>query len=260
MKLENKNILIVGASKGIGKAIALELANYTNNITLVARDMNNLMQLANQIKNKKSDVHVISADAMDAEHASSVINESVEKFGDIDIAVLVVGGAPPVFTHESKVDTLKKIMELNYYSMLNYFCPIVETMKKKKKGQIVHINSLAGFTIMPGMGPYSAAKSACRSFLDTARAELLSYNIKITNICPGFIKTEGLGNLNPKPLPVMQPDYAAKKIISAIKNQKRELRFPFSINFLIRVSAILPYFLLKNVHLMMKSKKTKLKK
>jgi short-subunit dehydrogenase len=254
MKLENKHILIVGASRGIGRAIAMELANFSNKITLVSRDNNNLQQLAHDIIEKKSEAHFIPADALNSELAKSVVQKSIEKFGKIDLAILVVGGSPPLFTHVARVETIQKVMELNYFSLLNYFSPIVNEMKKNKNGHIVHINSLAGFTIMPGMGPYSAAKAACRVFLDTARAELLNDNIKITNICPGFIKTEGLGNLNPKPLPVMQADYAAKKILRAIQNEKRTYRFPLSIGFLIRISKLLPYFLLRRIHLMMNKK------
>ena len=138
-------------------------------------------------------------------------------------------------------------MELNYNTMVNYFKPVLDLMLEQNFGQIVHINSLAAFAVFPKLGPYSAAKAACKSLMDTARAELSNTNIHICNIHPGFIKTEGLGNNLPKGMPVLEVDVAAKKIINAVSAKKRSYIFPISLYLLIRFSRILPYFILKSI-------------
>ena len=247
MKISNKNILIVGASQGIGAALALELSKYSNNIAIVSRRMEKLQEIGQSIKKNGSNVICIEADALDTIKAEKVVEELRNNFQRIDIAFLVVGGSPPVNISKTKVETIQNIMELNYNTMVNYFKPVLDLMLEQNFGQIVHINSLAAFAVFPKLGPYSAAKAACKSFMDTARAELSNTNIQICNIHPGFIKTEGLGNNLPKGMPVLEVDVAAKKIINAVSAKKRSYIFPISLYLLIRFSRILPYFILKSI-------------
>jgi short-subunit dehydrogenase len=247
MKIYNKNILIVGASQGIGAALALELSKHQNNIAIVSRRLEKLQEIGENIKNNGSKVLCIEADALDSIKAEAVVQEVRNTFQSIDIAFLVVGGSPPVNIAKTKVETIQNIMELNYNTMVNYFKPVLDIMLNQHNGQIVHINSLAAFAVFPKLGPYSAAKTACKAFMDTARAELSHTNIQICNIHPGFIKTEGLGNNLPKGMPVLEVDAAAKKIIHAVSGKKRSYIFPTSLYLLIRLSRILPYFILKSI-------------
>ncbi len=247
MNISNKNILIVGASQGIGAALALELSKYQNNIAIVSRRLEKLQEIGDNIIKNGSKVLCIEADALDPLKAEAVVQEVRNTFQRIDIAFLVVGGSPPVNIAKTKVETIQNIMELNYNTMVNYFKPVVESMLNQNNGQIVHINSLAAFAVFPKLGPYSAAKAACKAFMDTARAELSHTNIQICNIHPGFIKTEGLGNNLPKGMPVLEVEVAANKIVNAVSKNKRSYIFPISLYIPIRISRILPYFILKSI-------------
>jgi short-subunit dehydrogenase len=248
MKFNNKNILIIGASQGIGEGIAIELAQKgKNRIAIVSRRLSVLQEVAKKIEAKGSKALAIEADALDQARAVEVVKEVVDKFGSIDLAILVVGGAPPVLTYEARVETVHNIMELNYHSMANYFKPVVEQMKAQGGGLIAHMNSLAGFLPLPILGPYAASKAAARVFLTAARAELLPDNIRISILCPGFIRTEGLGGVDPKPMPVMEVPFAAKKMVNALEKEKRLYRFPFSLSFSIGMMSKLPYFIQKPV-------------
>lgn len=248
MKFDNKNILIVGASQGIGEGMALELAKKGNNrIAIVSRRLSVLEEVAKKIEARGSQALAIEADALDKERALEVVKEVVNEFGSIDLAILVVGGAPPVLTYEARVETVHNIMELNYHSMANYFKPLVEQMKAQGGGLIAHMNSLAGFIPLPILGPYAASKAAARLFLTAARAELQAQNIRISILCPGFIQTEGLGGVDPKPMPVMEVDYAARKMVKALEKEKRLYAFPFSLKFGIKTMLALPYFIKKPI-------------
>jgi short-subunit dehydrogenase len=139
-------------------------------------------------------------------------------------------------------------MRVNYDSMVNFFCPLVQQMKTQASGGIIaNTNSLAGFLGMPTQGQYSAAKAACRIFLDTARIELKPLNIRVLTLCPGFVVTErnkhhGL----PKSL-TMSMDEAAQHILKALKSETREYLFPASLKMAVVVGRSLPHFLQEKI-------------
>jgi short-subunit dehydrogenase len=248
MKLHQKVILITGASSGIGRAVALALSNYQNSIVITARRENLLEEVAESIRANGSDALVISGDALSEEHAENVIQETVATFGCIDVALLNVGAGPPLNTATASPVEIKQNMKVNYDSMINFFSPVVHQMKKQRMGGIIaHTNSLAGFLGLPMQGQYSAAKAACRIFLDTARIELQPYNISVLTICPGFVNTvknkeDGI----PKPFS-MNEEQAAWHIVKALKLEIQEYLFPTSLKIGILLARILPQFIVNKI-------------
>jgi len=241
MKLERKIILIVGASQGIGAALAYALAPKNNTIIVVARRLHKLEEVKAKVEQLGSKCHCIAADALDRERAAEVVREVVTKFGQIDVGILNVGGGDGAFTDQLSAKEITDFMEWNYHSMIHYFSPLVAYMKLQKiGGQIVHMNSLAGFTPAPFMGHYGSTKAACRMFLDTARVELKDENIRITTLCPGFMDTPAMEK-NDKPTPfIMTASYAATKMIKAIEREKKTYLFPFPLAFATRFGQVLP--------------------
>lgn len=242
------SILIVGASQGIGEAIAMEFAKGKHHIALTARRAEQLEKVSKKIQAAGSEALAIEADALDKQRAVEVIDEVVNKFGRLDIIVLVVGGAPPIFTYEISSEKMQQLMDLNFQTMVNYFCPAVAQMRKQGMGQIAHMNTLASMIPLPRSGPYSATKLACSMFLETARIELLKDQISITQIYPGFIDTSSQKNVPKDSKLLMQLDYVAPKIVSAILRKKRALCFPRSLYYLIQIASILPFFIRKFIY------------
>ncbi len=132
-------------------------------------------------------------------------------------------------------------MRLNYDSMINYFCPLVRQMKTQESGGIIaNTNSLAGFQGLPTQGQYSAAKAACRIFLDTARIELKQFNIRVLTLCPGFVITERNKQRGiPKSL-TMTMDQAAGYILKGLKNETKEYLFPPTLKSMVVAGNALP--------------------
>ncbi len=243
--ISNKVIVIVGASQGIGREIALQLSKNNNHFYLISRNEEKLVQLKSEIEMNKSRANYFLSDATQMELSNEIANQIIKSHPQIDYLFLVAGGSPPTRIAKSSAERINKIMATNFHTMVNYFMPFMHKMKENKHGHIVHINSLAAFAIFPDLGPYAASKAAAKVFLDTARAELDKSNVFITSIHPGFIQTEGLGNQHPPYLPVMKVDKAVSRMIRAVENRKRKLIFPIYLYLLVRITHFIPYAIMR---------------
>jgi len=248
MDLEQKVILITGASSGIGKATALALSHGHNRIIITARRKELLSDVAQIIEKNGCEALAINGDALDEAQAAGIVQQAVQRFGRIDIALLNIGAGPSLSIATAAPDDIRQNMRVNYDTMINFFCPLVQQMKTQDSGGIIaNTNSLAGFLGLPMQGQYSAAKAACRIFLDTARIELKQFNIRILTICPGFVVTER----NKQPgIPAsftMSLDEAAGYMLKALKSESREYLFPTRLKMAIMLPRILPRFVTERI-------------
>jgi short-subunit dehydrogenase len=205
-----------------------------------------LAGVAEQIRANGSQALAIAGDALDEAQADQIVREGAARFGGIDLALLNVGSGPPLNTAKACPEEIKHNMRVNYDSMINFFCPLVRQMKTQAGGGVIaHTNSLAGFWGVPMQGQYSAAKAACRIFLDTARYELKPYQIRVQTLCPGFVVTEknkedGL----PKPFSISE-EAAAEHILNALRREAPEYLFPTSLKIVTRLQGVLPGFIIE---------------
>jgi len=248
MDIQQKVVLITGASSGIGKAVALALSHKQNRIVITARRKELLTNVAETIQKNGSEALAIPGDALDEEQAARTVQEAVSRFAHIDIALLNVGAGPALNTTNASPHDIKQNMEVNYNSMINFFCPLVRQMKTQGSGGIIaNTNSLAGFLGLPMQGQYSAAKAACRIFLDTARIELKPFHIRVVTICPGFVNTEkNKEDGIPKPFSISEED-AAKHILKALQFEIQEYMFPLSLKTGIILGRFLPRFVTNKI-------------
>ena len=248
MDLHHKVILITGASSGIGKAVALALSPLHNRIVITARRKGLLKAVAQEIAANGSEVLAVSGDALHEGQAEKIVHDAVSRFGCIDMALLNVGAGPPLNTANASAGEIKQNMRVNYDSMINFFAPVVRQMKKQDTaGIIAHTNSLAGFLGLPMQGHYSAAKAACRIFLNTARIELKPYHIKVLMLCPGFVDTEkNRKDGIPKPFS-MSEDQAARHILKALEREIQEYLFPVSLKIGIILERLLPQWIVNRI-------------
>jgi short-subunit dehydrogenase len=224
------------------------LSTRQNRIVITARREELLEDVAKEIRANGSDALAISGDALNEEKAEKSVYETVSQFGHIDAALLNVGAGPPLNTAKAYPGEIKQNMRVNYDSMINFFSPVVRQMKKQDMGGIIaNTNSLAGFLGLPMQGQYSAAKAACRIFLDTARIELKPYNIKVLTICPGFVNTDkNKRDGIPKPFS-MSEEQAAQHILKALELEIQEYLFPISLKIGIMLERLLPRFIVNKV-------------
>lgn len=247
MRLNNKTVLITGASSGIGRSLALELATRNNRIVVTARRKELLDELVAEIEASGGEALAIPADALDAAEAERVVQAAVERFEKIDVAVLNIGDGPVFNMAHITAQQVLGNMRLNYDTFVHYLIPVMDHMKSFREGTIVHTNSLAGFLGLPMQGPYSAAKAAARILMDTCRIELRNYNLKFVSVHPGFIKTASqLAYDQPMPM-ALSEEQAAKQMVRAMQKGSRDYMFPWVYKMLIKLARILPKGLLGKI-------------
>lgn len=240
MHLDNKVIIVAGASSGIGYQVCLLAARKGAKVAATARRQHLLDKLKREITEFGGTCEVWAADALDENKTKEVVEAAYRHFGVIDIALLNIGEGPSFNLSKCSSEDILRNMRINYDSLVHYLVPLIHLMKQQRGGLIAHTNSLAGFIGLPMQGPYSAAKAAGRMLIDTSRIELDAYSIKFLSLYPGFVATAKVADDGvPAPFEIPE-DKAAKYIVYAMEREKTDYLFPFVLRWLIRVARILP--------------------
>lgn len=235
-----KVVLVAGASSGIGRVLALRLAEEGAHLIVTARRREKLESLAEEAGKFGVQCLALSADAEDPDSPAQVVAAAVEKFGRIDLAVLNIGGAPALDMREMSARDVNAYMRSNYDTIVNYLFPVIDQMVVQKGGLIACTNSLAGFLGVPLQGPYSAAKGALRILIDTCRIEFGDYGVRFVSIYPGFIATEATA-ADGMPAPMeLSEDQAVEHMLTAIRQQRWDYSFPLSTSLLVKLAGVLP--------------------
>jgi len=246
MTYREKTILITGASSGIGRAIAVKLANHNNRIAITGRRTKLLNEVAAEVRRAGSECITFTGDATNKIHAEKTIKEIVRRFGGIDIAILNVGAGPASNTLTAAQETILQTMRTNYDSLIHFFVPLMRQMKTQTTPCLIaHMNSLATYFGIPMQGDYTAAKAAGRIFLETARMEVKHFgyrHIKIQTIHPGFVRTKPKGDGLPRPGEI-SADKAADHVLKGLRSEVAENRFPVGTSLATRIGRIAPLWL-----------------
>jgi NAD(P)-dependent dehydrogenase (short-subunit alcohol dehydrogenase family) len=243
MQLTGKTILIVGASSGIGRAVALKLAHRQNRLILCARREELLQLLAGEIDTLGSRSLVRPCDALIPEQAALAVKQAESHFGAIDAALLNVGAGPAFNLAKCSAAEIRANMALNYTSLVNFLVPLTLRMRASGRGLIAHTNSLAGLLAVPSQGPYCAAKSAAKMLMDSYRLELGTKTLRFVSLYPGFVRTERVEGYDiPMPFSISQ-EQAAEHMIKGMEGGFRDYLFPAAGRWQIRLAGILPRFL-----------------
>ncbi|MFZ8847426.1 MAG: SDR family NAD(P)-dependent oxidoreductase [Candidatus Hydrothermia bacterium] len=220
-----KTAIITGASSGIGKAIAYELAKEKYNLLLIARRENLLSEICNELsKNYNIKAHYIVMDLSKNNDFSFIKNYFLENFDSIDVLVNNVGVGYYGEIEKISVEDIERIFWTNLFSHILITKEIVPLMKEQGYGIIVNIISLIAFYPLKKWSLYAATKTAQMGFFKSLRKELFRSNIKVINVYPGATETEFFKNLElPYKFPKLdEPQKVAKKVVKAIKKNKNK--------------------------------------
>ena len=186
---KGKVAIITGSSRGIGKAIAIQLAEKGAHIVLNGRNMERLNQTAEALEKYKTEVEIVCADVSDLKGAQELIDRTVSRFGKIDILVNNVGVSMRGNFSDLQPEVFKRVFESNVLGTVYPTIPAIEHLRKTN-GSIVFISSLAGIRGLPALSAYCSSKMALRAIAESIRIEEAQHNIHVGLIYVGITDIE----------------------------------------------------------------------
>jgi len=186
--IEDKVVVITGASSGLGEAAARLLAKDGAKLVLGARRLDRLETLAEELSLGKD--AVVRTDVTDVEQVRQLVDRAVKAHGRIDVILNNAGIMPQSLFETLKVDEWDRMIDVNIKGVLYGIAAALPHMKAQKSGHIINVSSVAGHKTGPGSGVYSATKHAVRALSEGLRQEVKPYNIRTTVISPGAVATE----------------------------------------------------------------------
>lgn len=239
-----KNILITGASSGIGEALAWHYAAPGVFLGLSGRDEERLLSVAEMCRRKGAEVDVAVLDVTNRGMMEDWIVE-LDSLHTLDLVIAnagISGGTGGVMSGEPMTQA-RAIFDVNLTGVLNTIEPILPRMLKRRKGQIALISSMAGFRGFPSAPAYSASKGAVRFYGEALRGSLKDAGVEINVVCPGFVRSR-MTDANKFRMPLLMEAGKAAEIIANGLNQNRgRIVFPLPTHLASWFVSILPDWL-----------------
>jgi short-subunit dehydrogenase len=230
------HVWIIGASTGIGRALAIRLAREGAVLSLYARNSETLEDLRRELNGPHAiyPLDVTRADQLEAAAAAQP---------RIDRIVFLAGQYEPGALADADPHKTRLIVDTNLMGALHTVHAVLPVLRRQRGGQIALCGSVAGYRGLPGGQPYSATKAAIINLAESLRTEESKHNIDIRLISPGFVKTP-MTDKNTFPMPMMiSADQAADAIATGLKGPNFEIHFPRRMTIAMKILQILPYWL-----------------
>ena len=237
MSENHKKIWITGASSGIGKALAEKFALEGWRVAISARRKEILDEMANNENIDSYPLDVTKQDQIN-EVSSKIIND----FGKLDLCVFSSGTYDPKLEQEINIEQNKFVMETNFFGVLYCIKSVEKYFKEKQDGHISIVSSIAAYRGLPNSSGYGPSKAALTNLAESLYFDFKKYNVRISLVSPGFIKTP-LTDKNEFPMPfIKSPEYAAEKMFNGLtKSTAFEIHFPKELTLFLKLLRILPY-------------------
>jgi short-subunit dehydrogenase len=251
MDWSNKVVLITGASSGIGRALAIELARRGAKLGLVARRKEVLDELVAEIQSTQADsggrdpngVVALAADVKDRESMRAAAEKLDSQFGRVDVLIANAGIGVTNDGAELDAEKLADVIDVNVIGVANSVAAVVPKMVARGAGHLVVISSLAAYRGLPKSAAYCASKAAVSALFESLRLDLNPRGIDVTIIHPGFIRTPLTAGRQAQLPWLLEVDDAARKILSAIESRKKSYAFPWQLATIVRAGLIMPNFM-----------------
>ena len=234
MKLNDKIVIITGASSGIGKSLAIEFAKRGANLILAARQFVTLCEITESLQLEFNIKAIaVQCDVAIEEDCKHLIKQAIATFGGIDVLINNAGISMRALFKDTEISVLKSVMDVNFWGTV-YCTKYALHEILKTGGSIVGVSSIAGYKGLPGRSGYSASKFAMNGFLDALRIENLKTGVHVLTACPGFTASnirntaldkngtqQGESTMNEEKM--MTSDEVAVIIADGVENRSRTL-------------------------------------
>lgn len=256
--MQNKVVIITGASSGIGKALAYECASRGARLVISARNNEKLMAISEDLLKMGIEVLPVKADVSIEAYCKELIRKTVEKYGQIDVLINNAGISMRALFEDVDLDVLRRLMDTNFWGTV-YCSKFAIPYLLKSKGSLVGISSIAGYKGLPGRTGYSSSKFAMQGLLEVIRIENRKKGLHVLLAAPGFTASnirnvalakdgsqQGETPLDESKL--MPAETVAMKIADAIDKRKRTLVLTMQGKMMVLLNKFFPYFIDKMVY------------
>ncbi|MCK0126484.1 SDR family NAD(P)-dependent oxidoreductase [Gelidibacter sp. F2691] len=231
-QFSGKTYWLIGASEGLGRALAQRLDEEGAHVILSARNAERLEQLGDELKNTQ----VVPLDVTDTD----AVRTAAASIGPLDGVIYNAGAYEPMRATEWDSDAALRMSDVNFTGALRVLGEVVPGFVKKEHGDITLVGSLAGYRGLPAAIGYGASKAALVSLAETMRFDLKGTGVTVRLVNPGFIKTR-LTEKNSFRMPMlMTPEAAAERVLSAMKKSRFRTDFPAPFSWAMRCMEYLP--------------------
>jgi len=232
-----KTVWITGASSGIGREVALLLANEGARVAASARSADALAELGST----SSAILPYPLDVTDKKAAAETVGEIEASIGPIDLAILNAGVWHPMGATDFDADKLENSLDVNVLGLANALAALLPRMIARGRGHVALVSSVAGYRGLPNAAAYAASKAAAISMAESLYPDLARYGVKLSIINPGFVDTP-MTRVNKFPMPFIIPaDDAARRIVAGLRKGKFEIAFPWQLVTMLKIARLLPY-------------------
>jgi 3-oxoacyl-[acyl-carrier protein] reductase len=245
MEIQGKVALITGASRGIGKAIALELAQQgIKRLILVARDRQKLVEVANEIEAMGVETAIVALDLTQVIEVNVTIAQVWRNYGPIHLLVNCAGVAYQSSFLQSKMPQVQEELSVNLLGMYNLTSLMARRMVSQKQGTIVNVSSLMGKVAAPTMATYSATKFAILGFTQALRRELAQHNIRVIALLPSLTDTDMVRDIKLFRWVIpMTPQEVAKAFVAGIQRDAPEILVGWQSHLAVLCQRLAPWLL-----------------
>lgn len=232
-----QHALIIGASSGIGAALARRLAQENYRLALIARRANRLQALCEELNQPEPRAIFYAHDVTHYDEVPSLLERVISDLGGLDVVIYVAGlNEPPGGLDRYDFEKDRRMIEVNLLGAMAWLDAVAPLLQQAGRGHIVGISSVAGERGRVGNPGYGASKAALTSYLESLRNRLTRYGVHVLTVKPGFVQTDMLKAAQKVIFPI-SPERAAEDIFQALKARKQEIYTPWFwryIMFLIR--------------------------
>lgn len=246
--LEGKNIVITGASGGIGAEMATLCAAKGANLALFARRLDRLEELKKNLELQYGiEVYIRKLDVSNPDAVQLVFSDLLDHWGEIDILVNNAGFGVFREAHEASIEEIQTMFDVNVMGLMACTSMVLPHMRERRNGHIINIASQAGKLATPKSSVYAATKHAVLGYTNSLRMELADLNVFVTAVNPGpiatnFFETADVHGTYAKNIEkfMLKPEFVARKVVEAMLTPKREINLPRWMNLGSIIYALFP--------------------
>lgn len=236
----NKVVMITGASSGLGRGMALEIAARGGYLGLLARREDLLKEIVEEVKQHNVKAVFATADVRDAKAVREAADRFRKELGPIDILIANAGIGTADHAVSLTPEHAANVIGINVLGAVNSVAAVLPEMVERQHGRLVAISSLAAYRGLSKSAAYCASKAALSAYFESLRIDLRHTGVGVTIIHPGFIKTDLTAGRHAKMPYLMELDDGVKKIVSAIEREKKTYAFPWQLATIVRATMMMP--------------------